>query len=188
MKFVDRFLQRWRIRKVIGFIPENAWVVDIGAFHGELFQSLGTSLAKGFGVEPLLGKTLESERYGIHPGFFPDTRPNDSGTWDAITMLAVLEHIPEKQQAALAANCLDLLRPGGRVIVTVPSKAVDAILEVLKWFHLIDGMSLEEHYGFQPSNTPQIFAEPGFRLLLHKRFQLGLNHLFVFEKRPGGGV
>jgi hypothetical protein len=43
-------------------------------------------------------------------------------------------------------------------------------------------MSLEEHYGFEPDDTRRIFAEPGFKLIYHARFQLGLNHLFVFER------
>jgi hypothetical protein len=74
------------------------------------------------------------------------------------------------------------LRPGGRVIVTVPAKAVDHILAVLRTWRLIDGMSLEEHYGFAPEATGQIFSAPAFRLMHRSKFQGGLNHLFVFER------
>ena len=68
------------------------------------------------------------------------------------------------------------------MIITVPAKAVDHILAVLRWLRLIDGMSLEEHYGFEPADTARIFAAPGFKLLHRSKFQLGLNHLFVFER------
>jgi len=47
---------------------------------------------------------------------------------------------------------------------------------------LIHGMSLEEHYGFKPEHTEQIFSVPQFKLLHKSTFQLGLNNLFVFEK------
>jgi hypothetical protein len=97
-------------------------------------------------------------------------------------MLAVLEHIPTAAQPALADACHELLSPGGRVIITVPAKAVDHILAVLRWLRLIDGMSLEEHYGFEPADTGRIFAAPGFRMIHCSKFQLGLNHLFVFER------
>jgi hypothetical protein len=69
------------------------------------------------------------------------------------------------------------------VIVTVPAKAVDHILAVLRFLHLIDGMSLEEHYGFEPDDTTaRVFTAPSFRLIHRSRFQAGLNHLFVFER------
>jgi hypothetical protein len=64
----------------------------------------------------------------------------------------------------------------------VPAKTVDHVLSALRFLRLIDGMSLEEHYGFEPGDTVRIFSPPAFRLLHHSRFQAGLNHLFVFEK------
>jgi SAM-dependent methyltransferase len=170
------------MRKALRFVPAHARVIDIGAHEGELFQALGPRLEEGFGVEPLSKAVKRTEKFVIEPGYFPAVRPTSVG-WDAVTMLAVLEHIPRDQHTALAAACYDLLKPGGRVIITVPSAAVDYILAGLRFFRLIDGMSLEEHYGFEPDDTPQIFAEPKFRLMNRMRFQAGLNTLFVFEKR-----
>ena len=182
MKTVDRILQRWRMRRAIAFLPDPVRLIDVGAFHGELFEALGPRLAEGFGLEPLLTGRRTGRHYTIEPGFFPQCRP-DHGGWNAVTLLAVLEHIPRKEQAALADACHGLLAPGGRVIITVPGRAVDTLLAILKFLRLIDGMSLEEHYGFEPKDTAAIFAAPRFRLLHQSRFQLGLNHLFVFEKQ-----
>jgi predicted SAM-dependent methyltransferase len=96
--------------------------------------------------------------------------------------LAVLEHIPTAQQSQLALNCHNYLLPKGRLIITVPSPQVDQILEILLKLKLIEGMSLEEHYGYKPEDTERIFAAPLFSLLHKEKFQLGLNNLFVFEK------
>ena len=63
-----------------------------------------------------------------------------------------------------------------------PSPLVDPILDALKFLRILDGMSLEEHYGFEVAHTLTIFKKPIFKLVHHKKFQLGLNNLLVFER------
>lgn len=96
MKALDRFIQRWRMREAMRFIPTNARVIDIGAHEGELFRALGPELSQGYGIEPLRTTALEEPNFTVIPGFFPAVRPADHG-WDAVTMLAVLEHIPTSE-------------------------------------------------------------------------------------------
>jgi len=97
----------------------------------------------------------------------------------------VLEHFPAAAYLDLASGCARFLKPGGHLVITVPSSLVDRILEVLKFLRLIDGMSLEEHHGFDAGQTPAIFPAADFRLIRRKRFQLGLNNLFVFQRIRG---
>ena len=112
---------------------------------------------------------------------FPDPLP--TGTFDVITMLAVLEHLPPEALEATPHACASLLDGGGRLVITVPSPAVDRILHWLERARLIEGIGLHEHHGFQPARTMEVFCQPTFRLLEHRRFELGLNNLFVFERR-----
>lgn len=53
----------------------------------------------------------------------------------------------------------------------------------MKAVRLSDGMSLEQHYGYDIAQTPDLFCAAGFALLKASKFQFGLNNLFVFEKR-----
>jgi SAM-dependent methyltransferase len=181
MTGVDRLLQRWRIGKAAAYLPERARILDIGSSDGVLFERLGTRIAGGMGIDPTLQSNKNIGPNRLIAGFFPADMPPEE-PFDAITMLAVLEHFPEDQYAALRSGCCKFLKPGGRVIITVPSPFVDQILKVLKALRLIHGMSLEEHHGYEVRQTPVIFGPPDFRLLKHKRFQLGLNHLFVFQR------
>jgi len=181
MKPLDRFLQAWRRRMALRHLPARVRLLDIGAHEGELFKVLGERLEEGFGLEPLLDSELSGTRYRVVKGYFPEVAP-DKGDWNVITMLAVLEHIPDESQIPLAEACHRFLAIGGLVIVTVPSPFVDHILALLTRLRLIDGMSLEEHHQFRPEDTEKIFAAPKFRLLHRKRFQLGLNNLYVFRK------
>ncbi|WP_405575642.1 methyltransferase domain-containing protein [Winogradskyella sp. Asnod2-B02-A] len=182
MKFIDRFLRNWRIKMVKPYIRANDSVLDIGCFDETLFEKLKTKpILSSIGIDPLLPQPIEGENYTLLPGKFPDDLKKKQ-TFDSITMLAVLEHIPTDEQVQLRDNCCQYLNTKGRIIITVPSPFVDHILWILTKLKLIDGMSLEEHYGFKVKDVPVIFNSEQLRLIKHKRFQLGLNNLFVFEK------
>ena len=84
------------------------------------------------------------------------------------------------------AACERLLVPGGTLLLTVPAPQVDKILDVLRALHLVAGMSAEEHHGFDPSLVPQLFDSRRFRMVIHRRFEMGLNHLFVFRRGANG--
>lgn len=181
MKALDRYLQQVRINKARKFIRPNDTVLDIGSADGTMFEQLRGTIKKGLGIDPILQQPVETDLYRLIPGYFPDACPQNE-RFDCITMLAVLEHIPEQVQKNLAQHCHRLLNDKGRVIITVPSPQVDYILNVLTALRLIEGMSLEQHYGFKAKQTPLLFPEPYFKLIHSHKFQLGLNNLFVFEK------
>lgn len=182
MKAIDRMLQRWRISKARRFIKPGARILDIGSADGALFRQLKISGAQGMGIDPTLKSNANVDGLPLIAGFFPKDLPLDVEPFDVITMLAVLEHFPLSQYEDLRRGCVKFLKPGGRLIITVPSPAVDHILSALKFFRLIDGMSLEEHHGYEVNRTAEIFLAENFRLLKRATFQLGLNNLFVFER------
>jgi SAM-dependent methyltransferase len=157
-------------------------VLDIGSHDGALFRAASGRIREGIGIDPEIPASRAVEGGRLIRGWFPADLP-DSEPFDAICLLAVLEHIPSEVQARFARACARSLRPRGRLIITVPAPAVDRILAVLTALRLVDGMSLEQHYGFEPRMTPGIFEPAGFELVAHRTFQLGLNNLFVFERR-----
>jgi SAM-dependent methyltransferase len=181
MKYIDRVLQRLRIAKARPFIAPGSRVLDIGSLDGALFLDLGIPLGGAMGIDPTL---RESRRVGDVPliaGWFPKDMPPVE-PFDAIVMLAVLEHFAVGDYAGLREGCLQFLKSGGHLIITVPSPKVDHILKLLLALRLIDGMSLEEHHGYDIRETTRIFPPPDFELVKHQRFQLGLNNLFVFRR------
>jgi SAM-dependent methyltransferase len=157
-------------------------VLDVGCHDGALFRAIGFGLRHGVGIDSDLLGEMRAATYRLIPGRFPDDLPADVGPFDVVTMLAVFEHVPTAEQGAVVQACWRVLNDGGRVIVTVPSPAVDRILDVLVATHLIDGMEHEQHFGFDPADLPAVFESAGFRLEHRHRFQLGLNNLFVFVK------
>jgi hypothetical protein len=181
MKALDKFLQNARIKQARRFINKNDIVLDIGSVDGVMFEKWKGYISIGVGIDPTLVNQISTDYYELYPGYFPDACPKDM-KFNSITMLAVLEHIPIEQQSKIAKACHDYLLPKGRLIITVPSPQVDRILEILLTLKLIEGMSLEEHYGFKPENTEKIFGGVNLKLIHQGKFQFGLNNLFVFER------
>jgi len=180
LKAVDRMLQRWRIVKVRPYIRKQARVLDIGCADGALFRILHNRIGSGVGVDPALDRTVESDRFQLIAGPLPTTLA--PAQFDAVTLLAVVEHLPADMLPALRDQCSRLLKPGGVLLITVPAVRVDGILRVLTRLRLVAGMSLHEHHGFDPTEVPRWFGGMGLTLVTAKTFQLGLNNLFVFRK------
>lgn len=179
MKFLDRKLRDIRINKARGYLRPSDRLLDLGCFDRTLLNLAQPMVKRAAGIDPL-AEPFKDGKIETYKGSIPGDHPFEASEFDAITMLAVLEHITDKE--ALAKECFRLLAPGGRVIITVPHPFVDTILVGLTKMKLIDGMSLEEHHGFDVRQTPAIFGAAGFRLAKAESFELGLNKLFVFEK------
>ncbi|MFV2044035.1 MAG: class I SAM-dependent methyltransferase [Anaerolineales bacterium] len=180
MRLGDRMLQKWRIRIAAPWILMGSRVLDIGCHNGEFLQFLGARIVDSIGVDPL-APSIESENFTLIRDTFQPATEFASDSFDAISLLATLEHI--KDTRAIAFECARILRPAGRVVITIPSPLVDEIIDILIRFRVLDGMSLEEHHGLHPSQLPDTFQNASFTLLVRRRFQLGLNNLLVFENQ-----
>src|SRR5437764_5871104 len=94
MKAADRALQRWRIAKALPWIRPGSHVLDVGCAAGELFREGRERIASGVGIDmrdcgDWLGGDVERRI-----GAFPDA-VHDDETYDAVVMLAVVEHVAE---------------------------------------------------------------------------------------------
>jgi hypothetical protein len=73
------------------------------------------------------------------------------------------------------------LAPGGSLILTWPSSAVDPVLNVLHGLRLVsDEMESDEHQKRIPlSALQEMLDRIGFKSFVHRRFEFGLNNLMV---------
>ena len=182
MKAADRFLQRRRIAQARRWIRPGSRLLDVGTSDGALFAAAGDLLAGGVGIDPEpVPPPRADPRFELRAGFFPDA-VGDGERYDAITMLAVVEHIETDELKKWAEAAYEHLTEGGRVVMTIPSPAVDTILHIGIRLRLLDGIEAHQHHGFRPDDVVPLFAGAGLTLEHRGRFQLGLNNLFVFRR------
>lgn len=182
MKPLDRFLRAWRTRIALRAAPPSSRaVLDIGCGDDYLLRRV--SATRRIGIDPALPGVHIKDGISLFPGRFPHAL--DAGLlaepYDAVFALAVFEHFTDDELVLARDRLPDLLGTHGRLVATVPHPVVDAILDLLIRLRLIDGQSVHEHHGFQPEQMMALCSNK-LRLVHRKRFQLGLNNLFVFER------
>jgi 2-polyprenyl-3-methyl-5-hydroxy-6-metoxy-1,4-benzoquinol methylase len=105
-------------------------------------------------------------------------------TFDTVTILAALNHIPNRR--SVLTEVKRVLRDDGRVVLTMITPRLSAIGHRLLWWYGEDwarGMADGEVYGFTPHQVRALMSDAGFTLERHTRFLYRLNHLYVFRKQ-----
>jgi 2-polyprenyl-3-methyl-5-hydroxy-6-metoxy-1,4-benzoquinol methylase len=156
-------------------------VLDVGCFDGTLFWQASHLVRSGVGIDVARPVRWPAGAFEFRLGEFPEAA-GEGEVFDCVVMLAVVEHVPDNQLADWSGAVTSLVRPGGRVIITTPSPVVDRILDAGIRLRLLKGMEAGQHHGFDPRRVPAIFGSEHLRLRHQRRFELGLNHLFVFER------
>lgn len=109
-----RFIVRELVAPSFGAVPTS--ILDVGCgsgLTGEMFSSLGASV---------VGVDVEAHRESMRIDFVKGdylSLSDQLGTFDAVLALDAIEHFEDEAQVvnAIASN----LRPGGRLVVTVPA-------------------------------------------------------------------
>ena len=182
--FFDNFVARQRFRAALPHIRAGSRVCDIGCgLRGAFLQHAGSRIRFGVGLDyqplPKNGNSLSRAfvRCDIVNGI-----PLNSGQFDHVVMLAVLEHLEKPK--TLLQDIYRILIPGGSLILTWPQPLVDPLLHVLHRVGLVSHeMESDQHQQRIPTrDLISLLGEIGFQRFRHERFELGLNNLLVSFK------
>lgn len=138
------------------------------------------------------------DRCRMHRRLISDP-PFAPASFDTITCISVLEHIPEDREAVRAM--WKLLRPGGRLVVTVPCAAITSEQYIDRDEYGVLGVGADGHVFWQrfydaallheriysvtgkPSRT-RIFGERSAGLFLKNATQKRTNRFYPFWREP----
>ena len=178
----DRFLAWRRFCAATPYIGFQSRVCDLGCGPGAPFlYFIESRLLSGVGVDENPGESTQEKISVVHANI-TSPLPLESGQFDHVTMLAVLEHLVAPQN--VLAEAYRLLRPGGVLIMTWPSAVVDPIIEVLTRLKLVnDELGFHQHQPRIPvPKLKRMLESIGFARIENGIFEFGLNNWLVAHK------
>ncbi|MBA4135784.1 MAG: hypothetical protein C0518_00545 [Opitutus sp.] len=175
---LDLFICRWRSRIVNRQIRPDTEVLDFGCGHQALFlRGIAAHIRSGVGIDYDAASSRPAPNLEIRQFRFQDRFDYADGSFDHLTILAVLEHIPLDQVDRLFTEFRRLLRPGGSVLLTTPTPKSRPLLEFLAFkLKIISGPEIADHkHYWSEADIARLASRAGFRLRHYETFQFGLN-------------
>jgi len=151
-------------------------LLDIGCGENRLVRAYGD----GIGVDVVDWGDVDVVVEDSARLPFPDS------SFDTISFVACLNHIPRREETLKEA--WRLLKNDGRVLVTMISPLVSAA-----WHRIIGPWDPDqchrelqdgEVWGFSAREIANVLQKNGLKVVARKRFDLGLNDLYLALKSP----
>jgi SAM-dependent methyltransferase len=171
---LGKALLKWRIKVVLPHI--KGYLLDIGCGTNQLVRSYH---GKGIGVDV--------HQWGEVDLVVDDTAklPFDDGTFDTATIIASLNHIPNRGEVLSEAN--RILKEKGRIIITMIPPGLSRIWHILRRPWDADqrerGMKEGEKFGLTCEEVRGHLIAAGFKMGQSEKFMLGINTLTVGHKK-----
>ncbi|MDJ0710135.1 MAG: bifunctional 2-polyprenyl-6-hydroxyphenol methylase/3-demethylubiquinol 3-O-methyltransferase UbiG [Woeseiaceae bacterium] len=157
-------------------------VVDIGCGGGILAESMAVAGADVVGIDMAEGPLSVARLHQIESGVEVDYRHStaedlaetEAGTYDMVTCLEMLEHVPDP--SAVIRSCAELLKPGGHVFFSTinrnPKSFVFAIVGAEYVLKLLPKGTHEYEKFIRPSELERWARAAG----LEHRSSIGLHY------------
>lgn len=200
----------WRDLEFIGdYVQDGDKVLDFGCGNGRLLELIGDKKVEYVGVDVSAGLIrIAREKYATPGREFrkisgSDKLPFPDGYFNAIYSIAVFHHIPSRElRSEMAKELVRVLKPGGRVVVTVwnlwQKKYLKKILN--NWLAKLSGKSRLDwsdcqidfdnnesesfrryHHAYRLGELAAIFSEAG--LIIERADSVGGKNLLVVAKK-----
>ena len=164
-------LARLRTQRANRLIPadlRSGRILDIGCGSFPYFLA-HTAFKEKFAVDqlPMAKETAaknQIEFFTLNLNEEPHL-PFESDYFEAVTLLAVVEHLNPDSMALLFRESRRVLRPGGMVILTTPAAWSDGLLKFMARINLVSAEEIHEHaFAYTLPLLGWHFGQAGFEM------------------------
>src|SRR5512140_1257113 len=148
---LEPFLARLRMQGANGLIPaelRSGRILDIGCGSYPYFLA-HTAFKEKFAVDQLrmLPETAAQNQVEFYTLNLNETPrlPFANEYFDAVTLLAVVEHLNPDSMAVLFQESCRVLKTGGLLILTTPAAWADGLLKTMARMNLVSAEEIHEH-------------------------------------------
>ncbi len=185
---LELFLTKKRAEKASVLLPKSLdrkTILDIGCGKYPYFLSV-VDFENKYGVDPSLStEKLERGRVLKRLNIENTMLPFPDNFFNAVTMLAVFEHIDKSKLPVVLKEIRRVVKMGGVFIITTPAPWSDKLLHLMAKFRLISAEEIYEHKHNMPSKKIEsLLLAAGFtkKKLKNGYFELGFNMWSMAEK------
>lgn len=170
---LGKFLMEWRISAVIPHIKGR--LLDIGCGTNQLIR---TYEGNGIGVDVY--------QWGEVDLVVEDAAslPINDKEFDTVSIIASLNHIPNRQEALIEAN--RILKDDGIIVITMIPPLISGIWHFLRkpWDadQMERGMKKGEVFGLRVKEVSNLLEGAGFKIIHKERFMLFVNTITIARK------
>ena len=187
----DRLVAAFRYSKVNRYVRKGSVIADIGCGReGAFLKSHAAKITRGYGFDFRIHTQDEGNISLINNKELGGKLPLEDNSVDDVFLNAVLEHLEDP--AGVVGEGARILRNGGRIIMTTPTRIAKPVLEFLSFkLHLINEDEIREHKHYFNKgdiktlvdliNTTQMNGG-GLSLERYSIFELGFNSLIILRK------
>lgn len=182
--YLDVVIEKLRFLKIRSRIGGGN-VLDLGCgYNANLLKSVEKNIKRGIGIDISTNKNLNSKKIKLINSNVDKKINLPSGSFDTMVSLAVIEHLSYPE--IMLEESYRLLKNGGKLIATTPSRESKPILEFLAIkAHLISSDEIKDHKRYYDKKSlVKALVQAGFKKakIEVKYFELGLNIMAVATK------
>jgi len=170
-------LEEERINAILPYVQGR--LLDIGCGRNMLVKKYKEKGGDGIGIDVY--------DYGCNAVIVEDSSnlPFPNNSFDTIVFAACLNHIPYRLDALKEAH--RLVSDEGQLIITMINPIIGFLVHKIwelrnRGLDVERGMKKGELYGLWRSEVLELSAVAGFNLIMHKRFDYGLNNIYIFKR------
>lgn len=190
LSLLDKIIFFLRIRRIRSYLHDCDTIIDMGCGYraGLLRWILNNfKIKQCIGVDLSVDERLTNEHLKFIKSDLNYEQPIEENTADFVISTAVIEHL--SNPVKYAQELFRILKPGGKLLLTTPSKSAKPVLEFLAFkLRVIDREEINDHkYYFNINELKQLLISCGWSKddIAAKTFLFGLNN-FIYAKKYDG--